>query len=496
MNLRIFFATHFAVFFSFWASGPVLASSAVAGVGLSSASQAASFQQEMVSPNAPLILAGAWLIDGTGAAVKENGWIHIRDGHIVAVGQGTPPSDPGARVIDLKGKTVLPGLSDMHAHLGTLDRARWILKLLLAYGVTTVRDTGNELGNLSAIRRDLEGRQVMPKLYYGGPMMNGNFSERRFLREGTGLQMLLEDITAFGVSFLKHHHWVTTAAVRQIARHADEHGLYVVGHVPMTMTSVAALDSGIRVLEHIRMLPSEVLDDPEVIARHPIDAPFMRRKGYWAHFDPKGRAVRRTLDAWEKRKDKFFIDPTLVVEEITANRYDPNLPEDPDLRLVSPGTLKRWKNTPPTRWGDLNEKEIAEAKASADGMKAFIGMAHSRGVRILTGSDLLMAGVVPGPSLHREFQILVEAGLSPVEVIHCSTGLAAQALRVSDRGTIAPGQVADLVIVRGDLASDMTVIGQIEQVMLAGSLHQRGQLLEEALRLAMTQKEPNEFHPF
>ncbi len=126
-------------------------------------------------------------------------------------------------------------------------------------------------------------------------------------------------------------------------------------------------------------------------------------------------------------------------------------------------------------------------------MKTFVKMAHDRGVRLLTGSNFLVAGVVPGPSLHRELEILVEVGLSPVEAIHCSTGLAAESLRVSDRGLIAPGQVADLVIVDGNLADDITVLDQIEQVMLAGRLYQRKELLEEAARLAAAQLEPNKF---
>ncbi len=346
MNLRLAEATYRAVIIS-WLAFSLAVSSSIAAGNPFSASEGINPQEETTARKGPLILAGAWLIDGTGAPVRENGWIRIESGRIVAVGQGMPPSVSSARVIDLKGKTVFPGLSDMHAHLGTVDRARWILKLLLAYGITTVRDTGNELGNLAAILREMKDREVMPQLYFSGPRMNGSFGERRFLRGGKELQMQLDELTAFGVNFLKHGHWVTTAVVRQIARHAKEHGLYVVGHIPMSMTSVAAVDNGTRVLEHVRMLPNEVLDDPEVIARHPIDAPRGRRKAYWAHFDPKGRAVRRTLDAWEKRKDKFFFDYTLAHEEITANRYDSTIPEDPDWRLVSPGTLQRWKNTSP-----------------------------------------------------------------------------------------------------------------------------------------------------
>ena len=131
-----------------------------------------------------------------------------------------------------------------------------------------------------------------------------------------------------------------------------------------------------------------------------------------------------------------------------------------------------------------------EAKAAVAGMVAFVGLAHGRGIRIVTGSDA--AGgppwVVAGDSLHRELELLVQAGLSPVEAIRCATGAAAKALRAPDRGTIRAGNLADLVIVRGNLAENIAVIREIEQVILDGVLYERAQLLEEASRWALEQQ--------
>jgi hypothetical protein len=232
------------------------------------------------------------------------------------------------------------------------------------------------------------------------------------------------------------------------------------------------------------MRPAEVIDDPEILARFPIDQPYMRRTGFWAHFRDETAAARLTLDAWEKRRDRFFITPTLIVQEATAAGYDPTVGQRTRLDLISPALAERWKAQPRDQWGDLDPNEVVEARESMAGMAAFIRLAHARGIRILTGSDVGMAWVVPGVSLHREFEILAGAGFSPVEVVHASTGLASQALRRTDRGVLAPGKAADLVIVEGNLAGDIQRIARIEQVMLDGRLQDRARLLEEAARLA------------
>ncbi len=151
-----------------------------------------------------------------------------------------------------------------------------------------------------------------------------------------------------------------------------------------------------------------------------------------------------------------------------------------------PGT-RQAEREKPTVFGLLTTDSAAVA-----GMVAFVGLALDRRIRIVTGTDT--AGgppwVVAGNSLHRELELLVEAGLSPVEAIRCATSTAAEALRVPNRGTIAPGKLADLVIVRGDVAADISAIREIEQVMLGGRLYERAQLLHEAAEWAAAHQSP------
>ena len=108
-----------------------------------------------------LLLVGTTLIDGSGAAPIDKTWIHIRGERIAAIGQHEHPSLPDIEIVDLEGRTVIPGLADMHVHLGSLASARWMLKLLLAHGITTLHETGNTLGNLAAIRRWTEEQEAV-----------------------------------------------------------------------------------------------------------------------------------------------------------------------------------------------------------------------------------------------------------------------------------------------------------------------------------------------
>lgn len=440
-----------------------------------------------------LVLTNVWLIDGTGAPAIDNAWVRIEGDRITAVGAGTPSPIAGGRIMNLEGRTVVPGLIDTHVHLRDLEQARWMLKLLLAHGATSVKDAGNCSENIVSIRRWMQLEAAVPRLFISGKL-SGPPGEMQFLSEGDRTAARVQDHIAFGVDVIKVHNWVSSQALRQIVGLAEANGLHVVGHVPLSMTSIAAIDAGMKIVMHASTLrASEVLDDPELVARYPIDLPYPLRWGYWAHFEPDCATLQRTLAAWEKRKEVFFFEPTLAVLEGMASTHDPEVRKNEKLqRLVSPRWRTVWRDTLPGEgWGvKLSQEQIVEAKAAVAGMVAFVGLAHDRGIRIVTGTDT--AGgppwVVAGDSLHRELELLVKAGLSPVEAIRCATSTAAAALGAPDRGTISAGKLADLVIMRGNLAENIAAIREIEQVMLDGVLYERAQLLKEASRWALKQQ--------
>lgn len=435
-----------------------------------------------------VLLVGATLIDGTGADAVPDGWIWLKGDRIHAVGSGEPPSVEGGDVRELNGKSVIPGLGDMHVHLRDLERARWFLKALLAHGVTAVLETGNSLGNIAAIRRWSAENGPVPHYYASNSPLQGSTEELRFLRNGREVESAIENYAAFGIDFIKTYNFLSSMGLAQTVELANEHDITVIGHTPLSGSSVTAFDAGLEIMQHLRLRPYEVIDDLEIVSRYPIDEPLMERTGFWAHLDPEGRNLRQTLDLWEERKDEFFVTPTLVAHEGVVSAYE--YPEDsarveakPGVDFVSEGMLSGWRErSPPSEaWGDLNDEELAEAQATVDGMATFLGLAHQRGVRVLSGTDAPVPWVVPGVSLHHELAHFVEkSGMTPVEAIHSSTGLVAQAVESPERGTIEEGKIADLVVVDGNVAEDIRALANIETVILAGRAYTHEELMAEA----------------
>ena len=379
----------------------------LAGVLLGGRSPAVSAQEQ------DRLLVGATLIDGTGAAPVENAWIRLSGNRISAVGQGTPPSAPGAQVVNLAGKTVIPGLADLHAHVGGLSNARWSLKLLLAHGITTVFDPSSSLGHIAAVKRWVATEEAVPHFYAANTALQGSYTEQQFLQPGNEVATKVEDFASFGVDFIKVYNFLSSAALVQVGELSRKYGIPVTGHTPLSWTSVGSIDAGIKILQHIRVRPYEVIDDLEIVARYPVDGALMKRTAFWAHARPDARTLNQTLDLWAKRKEKFFVTPTLVVQEAIAESYDypdARFEKTPGLTLISPALLARFKKgSPPVHWGKLSPAEIAEAKKSTDGMAMFVRLAHQRGVRILAGTDMPVpvagAGHQPAPrtsALRRE----------------------------------------------------------------------------------------------
>ncbi len=464
----------------------------IALAGAAIAVQPAGASSSITSQGQDRLLVGATVIDGTGADPITDGWIRLSGDRIEAVGRGSPPGAAGAEVMDLRGKTVIPGLTEMHAHLGRLANARWVVNVLLAHGVTVVRDAANSLGHIAAIRRWLGERDAVPHYYAANRPLQGSSGDMQFLEAGEDIDRKMEEYAAFGVDFVKVYNFLSTEGMTQVGDLGREYGLPIMGHTPLSGTSVAAIDAGLLTMEHLRLRPYEVLDDLELIAEYPIDEPLMKRTAFWAHLDPDGRNLAQTLNLWEERRDRFFVTPTLVTQEVVADMYDYPEPvstfeEKPGIELVSDRALAEWKElgVPRDRWGDLSSEELSEAKRSVDGMATFTGLAHDRGIRILSGTDVGVPWLIPGVSLHRELRYFVErSGMTPAEAIRTSTGNAAEALDTPDRGTIEAGKVADLVIVDGNVAEDIGALANVEAVVLGGRILSRSRLLEEAERWA------------
>lgn len=413
-------------------------------------------------------LIGATIIDGNGGPPVRNGVVLISGDKIIRVGTKRSVRIPkSAKIIDVTGKYILPGLIDLHVHYHD-----WMGELFVANGVTTVKDLGNDLdwiARVSALER--QGRFVGPRIIYVG---NGLDSPPPSKMTHIGLTSLSMAIAAVdvqhsrGASAVKVREKITIPLLKAIARESHKLGIPVTGHLRSVDARQAAL-AGIDGLEHASGVVQALTDYPRKTNpdQNELET-FYSDISAFSLIDPaKAADLAKFLAA-----RKVAIIPTMVSWwRIASDRRDTFASEDaeyaanPALAYI-PGDAKKILKTSfvyKSRGADDARIQLAYAR-----LKDFLIAFHNAGGTILAGSDTFFS--VPGVSLQREIMMLVDTGLTPMQAITAATRDNARFLRKkSQLGTVAPGKLADIIVVGADPLSDINNIGRIEMVMKGGA---------------------------
>ena len=408
------------------------------------------------SPQGPaLAIRDVTLWDGTGAPPARHRTVIVRGDRIVEVGPSEGVAIPdGAILIDGTGRFLIPGLVDMHVHaLWDLSVPPAFLPLFVANGVTTVRDMGGLLPLLPATRAALaDGSLLGPRLIAAGAILDGPepVHAEVSIAVDTPEEAIaaVESVAAAGADFVKVYTLLPAAAFEAVVAEAGRRGLPVSGHVPYEVGPVAAT-AEMRTIEH---LMSEV-------------------GGYCEEDRPE--ECDGILAAF--REHGTFQVPTLVLQ---GQSEPADLCGDPRLERLPAAVLAYWFDgaaeppgcDPASTKGDHFRPELPP--------EAWIVPAlREAGIPILAGTDTGVPFSVPGWSLHDELGLLVEAGLSPAEALLAATRDPARALELEDEiGTIRPGLVADLLLLRADPLADIENTRAIEAVVLRGRLLRRAEL--------------------
>ena len=444
------------------------------------------FQDSAVAP-ADLILDHVTLIDGTSRAPVPDQAIVIVVDRIVAVGAS---ATIGARWrglrLDLTGRYAIPGLIDMHAHMAfgpvdvtiTTGVPSASLKIddrvgpafareLLRWGVTTVRNPAGPTREAVAIRDAIRRGEIPgPRIVTAGAVIDRV--------PFAGLSTLVAspaDVVAevhrqadAGVDFVKLYAGLTPDLVKAGIDAAHARGLTAVGHLWLTDWTTAAT-LGIDGIVHA--LP---LAEAQLPARA---RPAYRRdlKGtqimyqWFEHADLDGPELQTAIRAMAERRVTF--DPTLVAVESIFFGDEPALRTAPSLHRVPAVLRENWQMySLAMGW---TADDFRRAKAQFGKALALTQRMHRAGVRVVAGTDLAMPWVVPGESLHREMELLVRAGLTPLEAIAAATSRAAEGLGAAGTaGTIGAGRRADVVILRNNPSVDIRATRSIERVIQNG----------------------------
>jgi imidazolonepropionase-like amidohydrolase len=412
-------------------------------------------------------LTHARVIDGTGAAPRPDQTLVIRDGIIAAIGptSSTPPPE-GATVIDLSGKSVIPGLVMLHEHLyypvgpnvyGQLGVS--FARLYLAGGVTTMRTAGNTNGLMDINLRDHidQGTAVGPAMDVTAPYLEGPNTQLQMhaLTDATDARRQVDYWADMGMTSFKAYMNITRAELGAAIDEAHKRGMKLTGHLCSVTLSEAA-DLGIDDIEHAFMAATDFVPDktPDVC---PGQAAGQRTI---AALDPAGAPFRALV---KKLVDHHVaLTSTLTVFET----FTPGRPFPPGLEVLLPElaqqfavTYARIAQNPNSVYKTLLPKGMAleHAFATAGGL-------------LVAGTDPTgSGGVIPGYSDQRQVELLVESGFTPLEAISICTLNGAKYLgRDTKIGSLAVGKQADLVVIVGDPSTTIGDIRRVDTVFKAG----------------------------
>jgi imidazolonepropionase-like amidohydrolase len=430
------------------------------------------------------------VIDATGAAPRPERTVLITDDRITSISEAPLPND--ARVIDARGKFLIPGLCDMHVHLaGVTADPKWskstLLPLLVANGITTVRDMGGDLDALQSWRKEIAaGRLIGPRIYCAGPMLDGGKSDPPALlgistpNDG---RSAVRDLRKKGADFIKVLSRLDRESFFAIADESKKQGMTFVGHVPNSVHASEASDAGEKSIEHI--FYSNLAFD---CSAHETET---REKSAAAHAGKNNAAAAAARDEanasfsktkadalWQKLvRNKTWVVPTLVAIRSIAQQREAAQSAPSALAYVPPALRKSWS---PNEINKQVSPEVAQwylAQFQND-LKLARSM-HEAGVQMMAGSDSLDPLNFPGPSLHDELQLLTEAGFTALQALQAATLKPAEFFNATGDGgwgTIQPGKIADLVLLDADPLASIGNTRKIAAIVLAGRFLDRNDL--------------------
>ena len=418
-----------------------------------------------------LALVGAQLIDATGAPPVADAVVVVRDGRIASAGpRGATPVPDGAETLDLTGKTIIPGLVNLHVHYrGGPDDLERQFRSQLHWGVTTARSIGSDSPERVAHLLASAGRADAPRTFTAGMGFSypGGFNAagRNAPTTEEEARALVREQIALGAHFIKM--WVNEVAepglkippgIRAaIIDEAVRNGAVPAAHIDEEADGRQLIEAGLRDFLHstVRTFGPG--------AGVPMDDPA-----------PSAEFIRMCLDAGA------YFTPTLsIVQNNWHFAEHPELLEDPALRAVfDPGALARWDD-PARRAEVVDDPGFEDRKAAFRQLQDFVKTMHDAGVEVALGNDAGTANVPFGWGMHHEMALYVEAGLTPMDAIVAATATGAGRMPPvgeADFGVLEAGKAADLVVLNADPLADIRNTLEIDRVMRLGEWVDRSAL--------------------
>jgi imidazolonepropionase-like amidohydrolase len=414
------------------------------------------------TPAGPLVFQNVKLYDADARRFRDGISVIVENGRIAGVGPAAKVKTPAhAQVVDGTGKTLIPGLWDNHQHYGDDSTG----PLLLASGITSVRDPGNLPVESTARKKRIDegtllGVRIVPSLLIDGA---GPYAAQVGV-VAHSLGEALADVRRAkneGYFAIKIYGSLDPAWVKPMATLAHQLGLHVHGHIPHGMRPLDAVRDGYDEITHINFVMMQAMPD-DVVRKSNTVARIMGTAKYAADVDLHSKMMTAYLDELARRH--IVVDPTLVVLEASLV---PDAGQDPPADAPYADTLPSQfaRGFLLSAMAPTPDVSRARMRASFAKLDALVGELNRRHVTILAGTD------GNGFELIHELELYVQAGMTPADALATATINPARVFRLDRQtGSIAKGKLAELALVDGDPSRNIGDLRQVELVMRDGKL--------------------------
>jgi len=436
------------------------------------------------------------VIDATGAPPITDTTVVVTGSRIAAIGpRNSIPIPADAKVIEGSGKFLIPGFADMHVHLmgaGEPGGSReFMLPLLIANGITTVRDMGGSVELLKTLRSEINaGKRVGPQIFFTGPYLDGNppsFQPSIVVQTEAEAKAAVDRLRGDGVDFIKVQSRLQPEAYFAIACESKRLGMRFVGHVPDSITALQASEAGQSSIEHLTGVLLGVSKKEEELRREKMKAApagefaeaTVKRNRLWTRtlLESVSNEKAAALLAAFARNRTWQVPtfPTLVHIGFLTPRTD--LAGDWRMKYVPGDVQTNWRTGRKEQLEGYSTEDFALRETVVKRYMEIVGKMNAAGVPLMAGSDTAAPNVVPGFSLHEELEYMVRSGLTPMQALQAATIKPAEFLgRSVGQGSIEVGKRADLVLLDANPLADIRNTEKIRVVIVNGKLLGRNEL--------------------
>ena len=415
--------------------------------------------------------------------------IYISDGKIQAVEAASSSNFKGDSTIDASGKYVLPGFWDNHIHLRGGDSLivnnKNFLKLFIANGITTVRDAGGDLTHavMEWKHQIAEENLIGPTIFTAGPKIDGpgaTWAGSLEVETEEDIVEALDSLESLNVDFVKiYDSRISPENYLKTIEETKKRGFTVSGHMPFTVTLEETIDAGMDGIEHLYYIMKGCASN-EIEVTDKLNKGEM---GFWgampalmgAYSDSTAQTTFTNL-----KENDVFVVPTLHIGKTLSYLDEVDHSKDLYLKYMGKGIIQTYQGRIRS---SLNSSE--EARENRKQLDAFFGALakslNDAGVQLLAGSDsgAFNSYTYPGISLHKELQVMVENGISPLDALRTSTANGAKFLnQADDYGRISKGKISDLVILDANPLKNIENTQKIYTVIKGTQVFSKRQLQE------------------